>query len=70
MQPAFGDEIERAAGGNVVAEVDLDIMIARDSLILAATEGVEIVSVERAQGLRYVVAVVVDGADDGMRRCR
>ena len=45
-------EIKRAARGDVIAEVDLDVVIARNALILAAAEGIEVASVERAQDHR------------------
>ena len=72
MQPAFGDEIQRAGGGDIRAEIDLNVMVARDSLILAKSEVVEVVSVERAQGFCYIIAVVIDSAGNGMGRagCR
>ena len=56
MQPAARDEPERAARRQIVAQVDFDVMVARDALILAAAEGVEILAVEIAKRFCYIVA--------------
>ena len=67
VHPAFGYEIQRAVGRNVIAQIYFDVMIARDALILAASEGVEISIVEIAHNFRYIMAVVIDCTDDLMR---
>ena len=65
---ALRDQIERTAFGRVVAEVDLEIMIAGYALILAAAKAIESLSVERADDIGDVLAVVIDGASNLVRR--
>ena len=67
MHPAFGDEIQRAIRGNLVAEIYFDIVIARDALILAASEGVQVSIVQVAQNICHILSVVVDCASDLVR---
>ena len=55
MEPSLGDQIERAVGRNVIAEVDFDVVVARNSLVLSQAEVIEIFSVERAQDSCYIV---------------
>ena len=71
MQPPTRDEIQRAARGDFIAQIDLDVVIARDALILASSEGIEVASIQRTQSIGYIISAVVDGARDRMRRfCR
>ncbi len=64
MHPAVCDQPKRTARRRIVAEIDFDVMIARDALILAAPKGIEIVSVKSADDVRNILAVVVDGLRD------
>ena len=65
MDPAVATSQSGPSVGARLAEVDLDVVIARHALVLAAAEGVEVAAVERADDFGDVVAVVVDGAGDG-----
>src|ERR1700728_2232168 len=62
------DQIERAAFRCVLAEVDFKIMIARYALILAASKAREGFSVERTNDFGNVLAGVVDGPGNFVRR--
>ena len=62
------DQVERTGLGCVFAQVHFEIVIARDALILPLPEAIERSSVERADDVRHVLAGVVDGACDSLRR--
>src|SRR5208282_1916011 len=62
------DQVEGAAFRSIVAEVHFKIMIPRYTLILAASKAGKGLSVERANDVGNVLACVVDGPDNFMRR--
>ena len=62
VDPAVGDEQERPVPGHVVAELDLDPVVARHPLVGAPAEGVEVAAVAGADDLGHVAARVVAGA--------
>ncbi len=62
MHPPVCNEPKRTAGWNVVAEIDFDVMIARNALILTATKRVEIVSVESVYEAGDVLPPVVNSS--------
>ena len=49
VEPAMRDQPERTGGRRIVAEIDLDIMIARHPLVLPTSESFRSFAVERAQ---------------------
>jgi hypothetical protein len=61
MDGALRDQVERTALWSVVAPIDLDVMVARYSLILAAAERSERPAIQSADEVRDVFAVVVGG---------
>src|SRR5688572_33083064 len=69
MHPAVRDQPERSALRRIVAQIDLDIMVSRHSLILTTPERIEIVSVASVDDARYVLSVVVYGTFDLARSC-
>src|SRR5580692_9964177 len=68
MDRSLSNQIERTALRRFVAEVNLKIMIARYSLILAASKTGKGFSVERADDVGNVLAGVVDGLGNFVRR--
>src|SRR5581483_10928292 len=68
MHPALGDQDQRHVSGNIIAEVDFDIVVAGDALVLSASEGVEIFSIQIAQDAGYILPIVVYRAGDRMWR--
>src|SRR5437016_1688221 len=62
MHPAFGDKPQWSSRWCVVAQVYLNVMIAGHTLVLAASEGVQVFSVESAHEGGDVPAIVVDRA--------
>src|SRR5690242_980566 len=64
VHPAVCDEPERSACRNVVAEIELDVMIARDALVLTATKRVEIFSVDIVDDRSDVLSLIVHRAYD------
>src|SRR6185437_11874184 len=67
MHPAAGDEIQWSAYWSIGAELNLDIMIASHALILATTEGVEVLAVEVAQNTGDILPIVIYGMSDSVR---
>ena len=63
------DQIKRAALGRVVAEINFKIMIASDALELAAPETAHGFSVERADEVGDILAVVIHRARNVVRSC-
>src|SRR5437660_677047 len=63
MHPASGDKPQWSGCWSVVAQVNLNIMIASHTLVLAASESVQVFSVESAHEGGDVPAIVVDRAD-------
>ena len=59
VYPPLGYQPEGAACRHVVAQVNLDIVIAGKPLELSAAEGIEIVAVEVADDRGYVGALIV-----------
>ena len=68
VNPSGRQQVNRPRLGGVVAEIDLDVMIARHALVLAAAERVEITAVDATDDFGHVVAVVVHGPRDRPRR--
>src|SRR6185295_9277529 len=54
---AVCDQVKWTGCGCVIAEIDLNVMIARQPLKLAASEVVERLAITRAQQACYVVAI-------------
>ncbi len=69
MDRTLRDQVQGTAIGRVIAEVHLQIVIARQALELAAPEAVHGSSVERADDVRDVLAIVVHCPRDVVR-CR
>ena len=63
VDPALGDEAERAVPGHVLAELDLDPVVARHALVEAPAEGVEVAAVARADDVGHVAARGRPGRD-------
>src|SRR6185369_11617738 len=61
------DQVKRSGGWDIVAEIDFDVVIARQALELTAAEVIERFAVTRAEQARDVVAVVVDCLLDRFR---
>src|SRR5215218_9912620 len=61
------DQVKRSGCWRVIAEINFDVMIARQALKLAASEVVERFAIASAQEARDVVAIVVDRLFDRLR---
>src|SRR5208282_345407 len=68
MDRPLRDEKERAASWGVLAEFHFKIMIPRDALVLAASKAGKGFPVERANDVGNVLAGVVDGPRNFVRR--
>ena len=68
VHPSLGNEPQRPARRYVVAQVDLDIVIAGKALVLSAAEGIEVSAIELADDRGHIGASIVDGFRDGVRR--
>src|SRR6266508_173787 len=64
VQPAFGNQPQRATLRRVIAEIDFDVMIARHALITTAAKIIQIVRIKGADDVRHVVAIVVHRVRD------
>src|SRR5271170_2152834 len=62
MEPTTGNEIHRSFCGKIFAQVDVNIMISRDSLVLTAPKGVEVIAIQVADDAGNVVALIIDSA--------
>src|SRR5258708_6635004 len=69
MYPSPGYQPEWATRRHIVAQVYLDIVIAGKPLVLSATERIQILAVEGADGGGYVGALIICCFGNGMRRC-
>ncbi len=57
VYPAVRDQIQRPVPGNLIAEFDLDPVVARHALVAPAPEGIEITAVTRPHYFRHVIAL-------------
>src|ERR1700721_1087114 len=68
MQPSLGDEPQRSGLRQVVAEVDLDVVVSSEALVLAAAKSVEVLAVKFAEKLGHIRTLIVDRLQNGVRR--
>src|SRR5882724_5979247 len=61
VHPTFGNQPQWATLGCVLAKIDLDVMIARHTLITPAPKIIEILLVQSTDNFRHVVAAVIFG---------
>src|SRR6185369_3713319 len=64
MHPAIGNQPKRTGGRRVITKIDFDVMVAGHTLIRAATESIQIVSVECIYDAGDVLSFIVDRASD------
>src|SRR5687767_14483291 len=74
MHPSMGDQIKRAAAGNVITKIDFDVMVASHALITPTSKCIQILLVKLAHDFSNVVSIVINRARDfggsGNRRNR